>query len=62
MIKSKKQKTIKINFTELDKQAIEEHKDIHKLVASKMFSVKYEDVTNEQRSIAKIVNFKRLYS
>lgn len=53
--------TIDINVTELGKQAVKEHKDIHKLVASKMFNVKYEDVTDEQRRIAKTVNFKYMY-
>lgn len=52
---------IDINVTELGKQAVKEHKDIHKLVASKMFDVKYEDVTDEQRCIAKTVNFKYMY-
>ena len=52
---------IDINVTELGKQAVKEHKDIHKLVASKMFDVNYEDVTDEQRRIAKTVNFKYLY-
>ena len=63
--KSRKRKhgteTIDINVTELGKQAVKEHKDIHKLVASKMFGVKYEDVTDEQRLIAKTVNFKYMY-
>ena len=53
--------TIDINVTELGKQAIEEHKDIHRLVASKMFGVNYEDVTDEQRCIAKTNNFRYLY-
>ena len=53
--------TIDINVTELCKQATKEHKDIHKLVASKMFDVNYEDVTDEQRRIAKTVNFKYMY-
>lgn len=53
--------TIDINIAELAKQAVEEHKDIHKLVASKMFNVKYEDVTDEQRRIAKTVSFKYMY-
>lgn len=53
--------TTDINVTELGKQAVKEHKDIHKLVASKMFDVKYEDVTDEQRCIAKTVNFKYMY-
>lgn len=53
--------TIDINVTELGKQAVKEHKDIHKLVASKMFGVKYEDVTDEQRRIAKTSNFRFMY-
>ena len=53
--------TIDINVTELGKQARKECKDIHKLVASKMFDVKYEDVTDEQRRIAKTLNFKYMY-
>ena len=52
---------IDINVTELGKQATKEHKDIHKLVASKMFNVKYEDVNDEQRCIAKTLNFKYMY-
>lgn len=53
--------TIDINITELGKQAVKEHKDIHKLVASKMFDVKYEDVTDKQRCIAKTLDFKYMY-
>lgn len=53
---------IDINVTELGRQAVKEHKDIHKLVASKMFNVKYEDVTDEQRRIAKTLNFKCMYA
>lgn len=53
--------TIDINVAELGKQAVKEHKDIHKLVASKIFDVKYEDVTDEQRRIAKTINFKYIY-
>lgn len=53
--------TININVTELGKQAVKEHKDIHKLVASKMFDVKYEEVTDEQRRIAKTCNFRYMY-
>lgn len=52
---------IDINVSELGKQAVKEHKDIHKLVASKMFDVKYEDVTDEQRRIAKTSNFRFMY-
>ena len=53
--------TININITELSKQAVKEHKDIHKLVASKMFDIKYEAVTEEQRRFAKTVDFEYLY-
>lgn len=53
--------TIDINITELGKQAVKEHKDIHRLVASKMFGVKYEEVTDEQRCIAKTNNFRYMY-
>lgn len=53
--------TIDINVTELGEQAVKEHKDIHKLVAAKMFDVKYEDVTDEQRRIAKTANFRYMY-
>lgn len=53
--------TIDISITELGKQAVKEHKDIHKLIASKMFGVKYEDVTDEQRRIAKTSNFRFMY-
>lgn len=50
--------TININIAELSKQAA---KDIHKLVASKMFDIKYEAVTEEQRRFAKTVEFEYLY-
>ena len=50
-----------INIAELSKLAVKEHKDIHKLVASKMFDIKYEAVTEEQRRIAKTVDFEYLY-
>ena len=53
--------TININIAELSKLAVKEHKDIHKLVASKMFGIKYEAVTEEQRRIAKTVDFEYLY-
>lgn len=52
---------ININVTELGKQAVKEHKDIHKLVASKMFDVPYDEVTDEQRCIAKTADFKFMY-
>lgn len=48
--------TINIDITELSKQAVKEHKDIHKLVASKMFDVNYEDVAAHQRRFAKTVD------
>ena len=41
--------------------SVKEHKDIHRLVASKMFGVKYEEVTDEQRCIAKTNNFRYMY-
>ena len=53
--------TIDINVTELGKQAVKEHKDIHKLVASKIFNVPYDEVTDEQRRIAKTSNFRFMY-
>ena len=53
---------IDINVSELSKQALEEHKDIHKLVASEMFGVKYDEVTDEQRRIAKASNFRFMYT
>lgn len=56
-----KTEIIYIDVSGLGKQAVKEHKDIHKLVASKMFNVPYEDVTDEQRRIAKTVNFKYMY-
>ena len=53
--------TININIAELSKLAVKEHKDIHKLVASKMFGIKYETVTEEQHRFAKAVDFEYLY-
>ena len=35
--------------------------DIHKLTASRIFNVPYNKVTDEQRRIAKALNFKELY-
>ena len=52
---------ININIAELSKLAVKEHKDIHKLVASKMFDIKYEAVTEEQRHFAKTVDLEYLY-
>lgn len=56
-----KEEIIDINVSELGKQAVKEHKDIHKLVASKMFDVDYDEVTDEQRRIAKTYNFRFMY-
>lgn len=55
------QTVIDINVSELGKQAVKEHKDIHKLVATKIFGVDYDDVTDEQRRIAKTSNFRFMY-
>lgn len=52
---------IDINVSELGKQALKEHKDIHKLVAAKIFGVDYDEVTDEQRRIAKTSNFRFMY-
>lgn len=38
-----------------------ENTDIHKLTASRIFNVPYNEVTDEQRRIAKTLNFKELY-
>ncbi len=38
-----------------------ENTDIHKLTASRVFNVPYNKVTDEQRRIAKTLNFKKLY-
>ena len=38
-----------------------ENTDIHKLTASRIFNVPYNKVTDEQRRIAKTLNFKELY-
>ena len=38
-----------------------ENTDIHKLTASRVFNVPYNKVTDEQRRIAKTLNFKELY-
>lgn len=53
---------VNINLTELSKQAVKKHKDVHKLVASKIFNVPYDEVTDEQRLCAKTKNFRALYS
>jgi DNA polymerase I-like protein with 3'-5' exonuclease and polymerase domains len=46
---------------ELGLPKIEPGQDVHRLVAAKMFSVAYDDVTPEQRRAAKIANFRSLY-
>lgn len=35
--------------------------DVHRLTASEIFGIKYSEVTNEQRSIAKSINFGLIY-
>ncbi len=42
-------------------QAFQQGMDIHKQTASVIFTVKYEDVTKEQRGQAKTINFATLY-
>jgi len=42
-------------------QFIKEDKDIHKATASMMFGVPYDDVTSDQRSKAKTINFGLIY-
>jgi DNA polymerase I-like protein with 3'-5' exonuclease and polymerase domains len=35
--------------------------DVHRELATKLFGVRYEDVTEEQRKAAKIANYRILY-
>ena len=42
-------------------KAFQNHEDIHKSTASKVFNVALEEVTREQRSHAKTVNFGIIY-
>ncbi|PWB21490.1 DNA polymerase [Flavobacterium sp. HTF] len=42
-------------------KAYNEDLDIHKLTASEVFGVKFKDTTDEQRSIAKSINFGLIY-
>jgi len=42
-------------------KAFQEKKDVHTATAAQIFSVKYEDVTKEQRMIAKTINFGVVY-
>lgn len=50
-----------INLSELEKIAIEENKDLYKLVATKLYEVDYNSVTTEQRSLAKKFIFTYIY-
>lgn len=42
-------------------QAFKENQDIHKLTASKVLNIPFDEVTKEQRSNAKVVNFGIIY-
>lgn len=42
-------------------EAFKQNQDIHKLTASKVYGIPFEDVTKEQRSNAKVVNFGIIY-
>ncbi len=42
-------------------QAFKDNQDIHKLTASKVLGIPFEEVTKEQRSNAKVVNFGIIY-
>lgn len=42
-------------------EAFQANKDIHRTTASQLFNVAYEDVTKEQRYIAKTINFGIIY-
>jgi DNA polymerase-1 len=42
-------------------EAFQQDQDIHRLTASKVFGVPFEEVTKEQRSNAKVVNFGIIY-
>ena len=45
----------------LSNNIVNKNTDIHKLTASKIFNVPYNKVTDEQRRIAKALNFKEVY-
>lgn len=49
----------KVAAVYLDK--LTDGKDIHRLTASKLFDVKYAEVTEEQRKVGKTVNFYLVY-
>jgi DNA polymerase I len=42
-------------------KAFNENKDVHKITASRLFSVEYDQVTKQQRSAAKTINFGIIY-
>ena len=48
-------------WDEIIKEATEKGLDLHKLVASKMYEVGYNEVTTEQRIMAKELNFMNMY-
>jgi DNA polymerase I len=50
-----------ISGDEMMIQAFNENQDIHKLTASKVLGIPMDDVTKEQRSNAKVVNFGIIY-
>lgn len=41
--------------------AFNENRDVHKTTASQLFSVKYDEVTKEQRQVGKTINFGIIY-
>lgn len=41
--------------------AFQKHKDVHRITASSLFNVLYDDVTRKQRSAAKTINFGIIY-
>lgn len=51
-----------MNSNLIIKEAIESGKDPHRLKASIVFNTSYENVTNEQRQSAKLLNFMELYN
>lgn len=42
-------------------KAFEEHRDVHRLTAERLFKVPYDEVTQEQRRIGKTINFGIIY-
>ena len=45
----------------LSNNIVDKNTDIHKLTASRIFNVPYNKVADEQRRIAKALNFKEVY-